>query len=209
MCHSIYSLLQTLVCGLQMLSRVFMTTILMIENLLRLILQTLYNFVSFVLQLLSLIPICAVFLVAARLKCFVCGGGGACPVNNRGGGACDCLMSAVAIIIMFFIFRATGVLDKIFYSLGYTKAKTLTYKFSPTPGDITECSRNDSEYTEITRMREEWSDYTEISTATYLTDEDVTISTIEGLITLPTDIVNVTEITIINTITQAEVPTAG
>lgn len=120
-----------------------MTVILMIENVIRMVLQTFYNFISFLLQMISLIPICIVFLLTARLKCFMCGGGGPCPVNR--GGTCDCLMSFIAIVIIFFIFRATGVLDKIFYSLGYAKAKPLAHtRFVPTPGDITECSRNDS-----------------------------------------------------------------
>lgn len=93
--------------------------------------------------MISLVPICVVFLLTARLKCFMCGGGGPCPVNR--GGTCDCLMSLLAIIILFFIFRATGVLDKIFYNIGYAKAPTKVAKFVPTPGEITECSRNDSE----------------------------------------------------------------
>ncbi|XP_053603105.1 uncharacterized protein LOC128671036 [Plodia interpunctella] len=145
MCRTVHALLQTIICGIQMLVRVFMTVILMIENVIRMLLQTLYNFISFLLQMISLIPICVVFLLTARLKCFMCGGGGPCPVNR--GGTCDCLMSLLAFVILFFIFRATGVLDKIFYSLGYAKAPPYVYKFMPTQGDITECSRNDTDTT--------------------------------------------------------------
>ncbi|CAH3985438.1 unnamed protein product [Pieris brassicae] len=152
MCRTVHALLQTVICGIQMLVRVFMTIILMIENLIRMILQTLYNFISFLLQMISLIPICAVFMLTARLKCFMCGGGGPCPVNR--GGACDCIMSALAIIILFFIFRATGVLDKIFYSIGYIKTKSTELRFVPTPGDITECSRNDTDYTDTDEITE-------------------------------------------------------
>ncbi|CAH0700148.1 unnamed protein product [Spodoptera exigua] len=102
--------------------------------------------------MISLIPICLVFLLTSRLKCLFCGGGtGACPGNR--GGAADCFMSFLAILIIFFIFRATGVLDKIFYSLGYTKAAgsaggkavLVDARFIPTPGQVTECSRNDTE----------------------------------------------------------------
>lgn len=143
MCRTAHAVLQTVICGIQMLVRVFMTLILMLENVIRMILQTFYNFISFVLQMISLVPICVVFLLTARLKCFMCGGGGPCPVNR--GGTCDCLMSLLAIIILFFIFRATGVLDKVFYNIGYAKAPTKVAKFVPTPGEITECSRNDSE----------------------------------------------------------------
>ncbi|XP_028026749.1 uncharacterized protein LOC114240392 [Bombyx mandarina] len=147
MCRTAHAILQTAICGVQMLVRVFMTVILMLENVIRMVLQTSYNFISFMLQMISLIPICVVFLLTARLKCFMCGGGGPCPVNK--GGACDCLMSAVAIVILFIIFRATGVLDKMLYSIGYVKARALAHtRFVPTPGDITECSRNQTEETE-------------------------------------------------------------
>ncbi|KAJ0179733.1 hypothetical protein K1T71_004324 [Dendrolimus kikuchii] len=149
MCRTVHAILSTVICGIQMLVRVFMTVILMIENVIRMILQTLYNFVSFLLQMISLIPICVVFMLTARLKCFMCGGGGPCPVNR--GGGCDCLMSAAALIIVFFIFRATGVLDKIFYNIGYVKARPAKpTRFVPTPGEITECSRNDTGESEDT-----------------------------------------------------------
>ncbi|XP_045493494.1 uncharacterized protein LOC123692747 [Colias croceus] len=175
MCRTVHAVLQTVICGIQMLVRVFMTVILMLENLIRMILQTLYNFISFLLQMISLIPICAVFLLTARLKCFMCGGGGPCPVNR--GGACDCIMSAIAIIILFFIFRATGVLDKIFYSLGYIKTRSTQLRFVPTPGDITECSRNESDYTDET-------DTTTYSEPTFLYYE--ALSTAETLNENPT-----------------------
>lgn len=145
MCRTAHAVLSTVICGIQMLVRVFMTVILMIENVIRMLLQTLYNFISFVLQMISLIPICVVFLLTARLKCFMCGGGGPCPIGARGG-TCDCVMSFMAVVIIFFIFRATGVLDKVFYSLGYTKYEPPApfMKFVPTPGELTECSRNES-----------------------------------------------------------------
>lgn len=158
MCRTAHAVLSTVICGIQMLVRVFMTVILMIENVIRMILQTLYNFISFVLQMISLIPICVVFLLTARLKCFMCGGGGPCPVGGRGG-TCDCIMSFMAIVIIFFIFRATGVLDKVFYALGYTKSETPAYmKFIPTPGEITECSRNDTTtaHTSTTMAMSDW-----------------------------------------------------
>ncbi|KAJ8731811.1 hypothetical protein PYW08_014541 [Mythimna loreyi] len=150
MCRTAHAVLSTVICGIQMLVRVFMTVILMIENVIRMLLQTLYNFISFLLQMISLIPICVVFLLTARLKCFMCGGGGPCPVGARGG-TCDCVMSFMAVVIIFFIFRATGVLDKVFYSLGYAKAEPPAFmKFVPTPGEITECSRNESTTVNVT-----------------------------------------------------------
>lgn len=162
MCRTVHAVLQTVICGIQMLVRVFMTVILMLENVIRMLLQTMYNFISFLLQMISLVPICVVFLLTARLKCFMCGGGGPCPVNR--GGTCDCLMSLLAIIILFFIFRATGVLDKIFYSIGYAKAPTQVARFVPTPGDITECSRNDSQELTDYPFYDTSTDYVDTST---------------------------------------------
>lgn len=118
-----------------------MTVLLLFENVARMIMQTIYNLISFVLQMVSLLPICVVFILTSRLKCFMCGGGGPCLVHR--GGACDCFLSLLAVVILFFVFRATGVLDKIFYSIGYSKTTLSAERFVPTPGEITECSRDE------------------------------------------------------------------
>ncbi|XP_049866271.1 uncharacterized protein LOC126366970 [Pectinophora gossypiella] len=184
MCRTVHALLSTVICGTQMLVRVFMTTILMLENIIRMIMQTLYNFISFMLQMVSLIPICVVFLLTARMKCFMCGGGGPCPVNR--GGACDCLMSVFAIIILFLIFRATGVLDKIFYTIGYAKATSHIARFVPTPGEITECSRNDTDteyiFYPVETTTEEYYDEEENST-TFATFGSESVSDAENAAT--------------------------
>ncbi|XP_049866272.1 uncharacterized protein LOC126366971 [Pectinophora gossypiella] len=180
MCRTIHAVISTVICGIQMLVRVFMTTILMLENVIRMLLQTLYNFISFFLQMISLIPICVVFLLTARLKCFMCGGGGPCPVNR--GGACDCLMSLFAIIILFLIFRATGVLDKIFYTIGYAKATSHIARFVPTLGEITECSRNDTDteyiFYPVETTTEEYEDTTTVRILRAGGAEDYSDSTI-------------------------------
>lgn len=134
-------MLSAVICMIQMFVRVLMTVFLMVENLIRMFLQTIYNTLSFVLQIISLLPICCVILLTARMKCFMCGGGGGCPTKSTGGGGCDCLMSLLALTILFFIFRATGVLDKIFFTLGYAKAPPLR-----STGVYTQCSRNDTAY---------------------------------------------------------------
>ncbi|PZC79273.1 hypothetical protein B5X24_HaOG216539 [Helicoverpa armigera] len=136
MCRTIHAMLQTIICAIQMFVRIFMTIILMIENVIRMVLQTLYNFLSFLLQMVSLLPICCVFLLTSKLKCLICGGGGgACP-GGKGGGICDCLLSAIAFAIIFFILRATGTLDKIFLKLGYKPIKgTGTTHMPPDDGE--------------------------------------------------------------------------
>lgn len=123
MCRTVQAIFQILLCTIQSIVRIFMTILLMIENIIRIVLQTVYNFIALLLQMLSLIPICIVFFLTAKLKCFMCGGGGTPCMGNRGS-TCDCLLSAIAIIALFFILRATGHLDQIFNSLGYSKTKT-------------------------------------------------------------------------------------
>ncbi|KOB76544.1 Uncharacterized protein OBRU01_05566 [Operophtera brumata] len=127
MCRTLCSLVQSVICLVQMVVRIFMTVVLMIESLIRMILQTLYNFISFVLQLISLIPICIVFLLSSRLKCFLCSGGGGCGGcggAGGGGGPCDCIIAIIAIYILYLIFKSTGTLDKLMAKLGYTQANT-------------------------------------------------------------------------------------
>lgn len=124
MCRLTHILLQTITCSVQMLVRVVMTVLLMIENIIRTLLQTIYNFISFMLQIFSLIPICMVFIITARLKClFCCGdgcGGGYYPGHR--GGMCDCIVSVATFVLIFFVLRATGVLDAIFAYFGYMNA---------------------------------------------------------------------------------------
>lgn len=120
MCRTVSSVLGSGLCAVQMLVRLFMTVLLLVEDVARMILQTVYNFISFMLQTISLLPLCCTFLVTTRLKCFACGGGGPCPLRSGGS---DCLMSLLAIALLVYVFRATGVLDKIFYAFGYVKVK--------------------------------------------------------------------------------------
>lgn len=145
MCSTLHSVSQSCECLVQLFVRTFMTIALMIESLVRVILQTIYNLVSFIFQLISLLPICCVFLVTSKIKCSICGGGGGCAATR--GGSCDCIVTIVTLIIVVLIFRATGILDKILYRLGYIKpdsGKLLS-------DTVTECSRNDTDY--------QWYDY--------------------------------------------------
>lgn len=125
MCRVLHSIFQAVVCVIQMVLRVVTTVVLAVENMIRMILQTFYNFVSFALQLISLIPICFVFLLTARLKCFMCGSAGG-GFNNGRGGICDCLIAIVAICLLYYILRATGNLDKILNEFGYVKSQNAT-----------------------------------------------------------------------------------
>ncbi|KAI8429171.1 hypothetical protein MSG28_007710 [Choristoneura fumiferana] len=132
MCRTVQSFGQTIICLLQMIIRIMMTTLLMIENLIRLVLQTLYNLLSFVFQICSLIPICLVFLMTSKLKFLFCGGAGGCGggggcSGNRGGGSCDCVMSFLAVVLIIWLFKTTGVLDKILKKLGYVKEPSKSF----------------------------------------------------------------------------------
>ncbi|CAG9784884.1 unnamed protein product [Diatraea saccharalis] len=122
MCNLLYALAQTIVCAIQTVIRLFLTILIMTENLIRMILQNAYNLISFLLQLISLLPICIVFIVTSRLKCLLCSGG-LCPFGRAN---CDCLMSIVALAILFFVLRATGVLDKLLNNFGYDKTRSLS-----------------------------------------------------------------------------------
>lgn len=123
MCRTIQSCLQTFVCMFQMLIRILMTTVLMFENLLRLFMQTVYNMLSFIAQLLSLIPICCVFVLTSKMKGMICGTKSA--GGQSGGGMCDCVLSTLMLVVVFHIFKEMGVLDIIMVKIGYIPAKVL------------------------------------------------------------------------------------
>ncbi|KAI8429505.1 hypothetical protein MSG28_000140 [Choristoneura fumiferana] len=127
MCQTIKTCLQSIVCILQMLVRIFMTIVLMVENLLRLVMQTIYNLLSFITQAISIIPICCVMIMTSKLRTVICGAGagkgGAGGVSKNK--TCDCVISTLIILVIFFIFRETGVLEKILFKLGYMPSQGL------------------------------------------------------------------------------------
>lgn len=121
MCRTAQALLQTLICFAQMLVRILMTIMLMVENLIRLVLTTIYNFLSFLLQIISLLPICCVFILTSKLKFLVCGSSGSCTPNR--GGPCQCIMTVIAVIIIIYVLKETGYVDRVLLYFGYKKVK--------------------------------------------------------------------------------------
>ncbi|CAH2075501.1 unnamed protein product, partial [Iphiclides podalirius] len=129
MCRTIQGILQSLICTLQMVTRIFMTFLLMIENMIRMLLQSLYNFISTLLQILSLIPICCVFLLTAKLKCLLCGGGGGgCGGGGGGGGVVGCFFSLLFFITFFQATQHFNLVDKMLMRAGYEKKNRMTTK---------------------------------------------------------------------------------
>lgn len=86
----------------------------MLENLLRMILSSVYNALSLMLQLISILPICCVFLLTSKLKCLFCKG------SQRGSG--DCALTFITLAVVFIILKLTGALDSIALAFGYTRA---------------------------------------------------------------------------------------
>ncbi|XP_014364904.2 uncharacterized protein LOC106716003 [Papilio machaon] len=122
MCRTIQSLIQTIICALQMITRIFMTVLLMIENMIRMLLQSIYNFISTILQVISLIPICCIFMLTAKMRCLLCGGGGGGCGGGGGGGFVGCFLSVLFFIFLFKALRHYGLADKFLARMGYSRA---------------------------------------------------------------------------------------
>lgn len=119
MCQTILMFLHTIVCAFQMIVRMILTVLLMVENLIRMFLQSIYNFFSFFFQMLSLIPICCIFIITARCKSLICGCGGGCGSNN--GAGCNCIIGILGMIFFYVLFDSLGMIDDIMKALGYTR----------------------------------------------------------------------------------------
>ncbi|KAJ8731810.1 hypothetical protein PYW08_014540 [Mythimna loreyi] len=123
MCRTCHAFLQTLICTCQMLIRIFMVFLMMIENLIRLCLNAVYNFFSLILQLISILPVCLVFILTSKLKCLMCSNScGTCPVQRNG--SCDCIMSIITLIIIYYFIKSYGYDDKILAKLGLKRIQT-------------------------------------------------------------------------------------
>lgn len=79
--------------------------------------QTIYNLLSFVTQTLSIIPICCVMVLTSKLRFLMCSGGGGGGATKNG--TCDCVASTVMLVVVFYIFKEVGILDKMLLKIGY------------------------------------------------------------------------------------------
>ncbi|KAG7299933.1 hypothetical protein JYU34_016960 [Plutella xylostella] len=101
MCQFLEECCSLMTCTCLMLARTFMTMIVMMEHIMRMIIQMFYNFVTFLLQLCSLLPLCCIFLLTSGFKCFVCGSGGACPSPRAG---CACSLATILILYLIWAY---------------------------------------------------------------------------------------------------------
>lgn len=120
MCQTILMCYNTIVCMFQAIIRMLLTILLMFENLFRMILQSIYNFLSFLFLMFSLIPICCIFIITARFKWLICGGGGC---GCGGGGGCNCLIGLLSMVLLYVLLDALGVIDDLMKLLGYSRQK--------------------------------------------------------------------------------------
>lgn len=131
MCQEILGSLRyggkTIECTFEAASRVFMTTVLAIEAIIRKILESVYNFVSSILQLVSLIPMMLFFCVTTKLRWLFCGsccGSGELQKPSLFAVLCECVMSALLVAIVVCILGMSGHLDMICEYFGYWRRNT-------------------------------------------------------------------------------------
>lgn len=109
-------------CGICVLEHIFnivTTILLMVDSLFRMLLYNLYAIFSVFCQICSVLPLCIVFIITSKLKCFICNRSNICCVGGQG--QCPILRLLSSLILLYFIFYAFGALDSIFKVMGYVK----------------------------------------------------------------------------------------
>lgn len=112
----------TIECTLKAIARMFMTTVLATEAIFRKIIESVYNFISFVLQLVTFIPMMLFFCVAMKVR-------GLCTSCRFQKPLlsfifCECLMSALFIALLIFTLSLSGHLDTILMYFRYWRGNT-------------------------------------------------------------------------------------
>lgn len=100
--------------------------LLMIDSIVRMLLYNLYGVFSVLCQICSILPLCIVFIVTSKLKCFICNRSNICYAGSQG--QCPILRLFSTIIFFYIVFYAIGALDSFFSVLGYVKENQKRYE---------------------------------------------------------------------------------
>lgn len=107
------------ICLLESIVQIFVTILLMLDSMVRMLLYNVYNILSVFCQLFSVVPLCIIFILTSKLKCLLCNRSNIC---NAGAQAqCPLLTSFVMLVCLYFLLNAFNALDSVFNFLGYVK----------------------------------------------------------------------------------------
>ncbi|KAJ2938870.1 hypothetical protein O0L34_g17679 [Tuta absoluta] len=116
------SMVQIVSCIMQSFTRIILMFLLMVENVIKMIFMAIYNILQFIVQCVSILPFCCVFIITSKLCCFSgCGSG--CGSPGGGGGIMKCILGIIMLVITYLILDHFGVMKDIFKHLGYQKVQ--------------------------------------------------------------------------------------
>lgn len=121
MCYLLPLFVETLHYCFLIIFRTFLSIIVNIENIIRLILQSIFNFLSSIFQAISLLPMCVVFILTSNVKGCFCGGGlnGCCRW-------CGSTFTVFLVITIMYLLYNGGYIESILAKMGYTKLPVST-----------------------------------------------------------------------------------
>ena len=110
MCYTLYV---PIVCTLQTASRIIITILLATEDLIRMIIQTIHNYVSMCLQCIAILPMCMAFCCVNKCCHSHIFDTGCYPRGHN----CGCTLALlvvviIIIVVLFFVFSFEDVLEK-------------------------------------------------------------------------------------------------
>lgn len=103
---------------LNMISEIILRILFFIENALVMMLQNIFNSINFCCQICSIIPVCCVFIITSKLRCFLSSNSGACSTGHDIGLSCV-VMTILTLIVVLYILNATDYLDMMIDRFGY------------------------------------------------------------------------------------------
>lgn len=103
---------------LNMINLMIFNILCLIEDAFVMMCQNIFNSISFCCQICSLLPVCCVFIITSKLRCFLNGSAGTSYLSNEIGFSCI-VMTILTLIVLLYYLSATESLDKIFEKVGY------------------------------------------------------------------------------------------
>lgn len=115
-----------------MITRIFMTLLLAIEDIIRLLIQSVHYYVSTIVHAFSLIPVCLVFCCTKKCVCSnLCSSTG---IHCNDASGCSCMLLIFFLVVIVLILYYTNWIQEILKCIGIDIPRDIFHRFKSKNG---------------------------------------------------------------------------
>lgn len=111
------TIFKVIVKAVNMVPQMILSLLCLIENVFMIIIQNIFNAINFCCQICSLIPVCCVFIITSKLRCFL-SGNSSWKSGSEIGFSCF-IMTILTMIVVFYLLDTNDYIDVMIDRIGY------------------------------------------------------------------------------------------